>query len=157
MFWSLSFQLLPDEQVIEDSVTRPQPAIQASYSVFLTNKRVIFRFDTLGSTLTQSFFYQEITAVTPVKRLFITYLNLKTEKRNVVLNISEVEYWAGRIRERIKVTAGAEINRATPPQVPPERKKRELLDMLTVLHKNSLISNEELEEKIHRLDSMKFS
>lgn len=157
MFWSLSFQLLPDEEVIEDSIRRPQPAIQASYSVFLTNKRVIFRFDTLGSSLTQSFFYQEITSATPVKRLFITYLDLKTQKRNVVLNISEVEYWTGRIREMKKLSAEAEASQAKPPQVSPERRKRELLDMLTVLHRNSLLSKAELEEKIHLLDSINFS
>jgi hypothetical protein len=156
MFWSFSFQLLPDEKVIEDSVRRPQPAIKASYSIFLTNKRIIFKFDGLGSTLTQSFFYQEIASATPVKRLFITYLDLRTEKRKVVLNISEVEYWAGRIREMIKVSAEAVASQAKPPQISPERKKRELLDMLTILHKNSLISNEELEEKIHLLDSLKF-
>lgn len=157
MFWSFSFQLLPDEKVIDDSVRRPQPAIKASYSVFLTSKRVIFRFDGLGSSLTQSFFYQEITSVTPVKRLFITYLDLKTEKRSVVLNISDVEYWADRIREQQRASAGAETSRTGAPLVSPERRKRELLDMLTVLHKNSLISNAELEEKIHRLDSMNFS
>jgi hypothetical protein len=157
MFWSFSFQLLPDEQVIEESVRRPQPAIKASYSVFLTNKRVIFRFDGLGSTLTQSFFYQEITGVTPVKRLFITYLDLKTEKRNVVLNISEVEYWAGRIREMKKVSEEAAASQTKSPQVSPGRNKRELLDMLTILHKNSLLSNTELEEKVQLLDSMKLS
>ncbi|MBA4374236.1 MAG: hypothetical protein C0402_15400 [Thermodesulfovibrio sp.] len=154
MFWSFSFQLLPDEKVLEDSVRRPQPTIKASYSVFVTNRRVIFRFDGLGSSLTQSFFYQEITGVMPVKRLFITYLDLKTEKRNIVLNISEVEYWAGRIREMIKNSAAAGASGATP-RISPERKKRELLDMLTVLHKNSLLSNTELDEKIHLLDSLK--
>lgn len=155
MFWSFSFHLLPDEKVLEDSVGRPQPAIKASYSIFLTNKRVIFRFDGLGSSLTQSFFYHEITGVMPVKRLFITYLDLKTDKRNMVLNISEVEYWAGRIREMIKVSAAAAAPVSKSSTMSPERKKRELLDMLTILHKNSLISDAELDEKINLLDSMK--
>ena len=159
MFWSFSFNLLPDEEVIEDSTQRPQPAIRASYSIFLTNKRVIFRFDGLGSSLTLSFFYHEIVSALPIKRFLITYLDVKTEKRNIVMNISEVEYWANRIKEMQKVSVEAGIpgplSPQISPQVSPERKKRELFDMLIVLQKNSLITTEELEQKIHMLDSLK--
>gem|GEM_PF-6024576 len=45
MTWSLSFELLPGEEIREDSTRRDHDAIMAAYSVFLTNKRVIFRFD----------------------------------------------------------------------------------------------------------------
>ncbi|MDA8082432.1 MAG: hypothetical protein M0024_02095 [Nitrospiraceae bacterium] len=154
MFWSFSFQLLPDENVIDDSTRMPQPAIKASYSVFLTNKRAIFRFDGLGSSMTQSFFYNEITNAAAIKRLFITYLDLKTAKKNVLLNISNAEYWADKIGEMKKSFEDPDVQATRPAQISPERRKRDLLDMLTVLHKNGLLTSEELEEKIHALDSM---
>ena len=156
MFWSLSFQLLPDENIIDDSTQRSNPAIKPAYSVFLTNKRAIFRFDGLGSTLTQSFFYDEITAVKSCKRLFIDYLEVKTKKKDFLLNTAEAEYWAGRILEYKKGLPVNENSPKSPVLCSTERKKRELLDMLTILRKNSLLSDTELEEKIHLLDSMKF-
>ncbi|MHB8883297.1 MAG: hypothetical protein ACYC69_17535 [Thermodesulfovibrionales bacterium] len=154
MFWSFSFQLMPDEKVIEDSTQRPQTGIKASYSVFLSDKRAIFRFDGLGSSLTQSFYYHEIREVRPIKRLFITYLDLRTDKRNILLNIADAEYWAGRIRE-MKGAAAGEQTAVQPAALSSERKKRELLDMLTILHKQSLLTDEELDKKIHQLDSLK--
>ena|SRR3990172_1261693 len=153
MFWSLSFQLLPEEVVLEDSASRGQSGIKPAYSVFLTNKRAIFRFDGLGSSLTQSFFYHEMLDIRPSRRLFFTYLLVKTEKRDFLLNTSEPEYWMNKILEIKKKTVHEP---AQQPAASPERKKRELLDMLTVLRKNALLTDSELEEKIHQLDSMKF-
>ncbi len=155
MFWSFSFQLLPDEKVIDDSTRRPSSGIKASYSVFLTDKRAIFRFDGLGSSLTQSFFYHEINDVKLSKRIFISYLELKTAKRDFLLNVSDAGYWADKIQELKKAAAYAEAPIPQTLQVSAERKKRELIDMLTVLRKHSLLTSEEFEEKIHRLDSMK--
>jgi hypothetical protein len=60
MFWNLSFQLMPDEKIIADSTQIKQSRIiKATCSVILTNKRVIFRFDGLGSSLTQNFLPNE--------------------------------------------------------------------------------------------------
>ncbi|MBI5101159.1 MAG: PH domain-containing protein [Nitrospirae bacterium] len=155
MSWSFSFQLLPGEKIIEDSSKRPQPVVKASYSLILTDTRAVFRFDGLGSSLSQSLYYHEISDVKPVKRLFIPYLNVRTEKKELVLNISDPEYWAARIIEmkQTPLKAGAETRDSS--AISSDRKKRQLLDMLIILHKNSLISSEELEEKIRRLDSLK--
>jgi len=155
MFWSFSFQLLPEETIVDDSTTRPRSGIKASYSVFLTNKRAIFRFDGLGSSLTQSFFYHEIKEARSLKRLFITYLDLKTTKRDVLLNIADAEYWAGKISEMKQAAPATGDDSAKQAPVSPERRKRELLDMLTVLNRHSLLTSEELEEKIRLLDSIK--
>ena len=155
MSWSLSFQLLPEEKVLDDSAGRPGSGVKASYSVFLTNRRAIFRFDSLGSSLTQSFFYHEIKSVTTSKRILIPYLHLKTEKKDCLLNVSEAEYWASRIKEMINASAEAEATAQVPYQTSPERRKKELVDMLTALQKNSLLTKEELEEKIRQIDSIK--
>jgi hypothetical protein len=56
MFWTLSFELLPGEKIIDDTDRRGSSGIRSVYSVFLTNMRTIFRFDGLGSSLSQSFF-----------------------------------------------------------------------------------------------------
>jgi hypothetical protein len=45
MFWSLSLPLVPEEAVLEDSISHPLSKIKPAYSVFLTNKRIVFRFD----------------------------------------------------------------------------------------------------------------
>ena len=156
MFWSLSFQLLPDETVIDDSSRRVRPAIKPAYSVFLTNRRAIFRFDGLGSSMTQSFFYEEIRDAKPSKRLFVSYLLIKTDGKEFLLNTSDAEHWSETILQMKQgiSEAGEAFSTQRPPS--PERRKRELLDMLTVLRKNELLTDAELEEKIHLLDSGNF-
>jgi hypothetical protein len=155
MFWTLSFEMLPDEEIIDDTTRKGHSGIKPAYSVFLTNKRAIFRFDGLGSSLSQSFYYHEIQNVTPTKRLFFTYLELKAKKRNFLLHIDDAPYWAKKILEIKGQAATPEVNRlGTIPS--PESRKRELMDMLTILRKNSLLSDTELEEKVQLLDSMKF-
>lgn len=156
MVWSLSFHLLDNEEILEDSASREQSAIKQAYSVFLTNKRVMFRFDGFGSSLIQSFSYSEIVEVKPCKRLFINYLSLKTRKKDCFLNIPEADYWAEKIN---KMAADARKEAATaqsslhhsPPAI---RGKRELLDMLAILRRHSVLSEEEFEEKVKTLETL---
>jgi len=156
MFWSLSFHLLPDEEIIEDSTKRSYSGLRSAYSVFLTNKRAIFRFDGLGSSMTQSFFYGEILDIKPSKRLFVNYIRLRTKNRDFLLNTSDPDYWAKRVLN-IKENTAESPETATSATSPSSgKKKKELLDMLTILRKNSLLTDKELEEKVQLLDSMKF-
>ncbi len=156
MFWSFSFQMLPDEEIIEDSTQKQLAGLKPAYSVFLTNKRAIFRFDGFGSSLTQSFFYNEIIDVKPCKRLFVDYLHVKTKKKDFFLNTANADYWSNKILSiKGNLKESPEDSRQMRP-VSPEREKRELLDMITALRNNSLLSDKEFEEKIHLLDSMKF-
>lgn len=156
MFWSLSFQLLPDEEIIDDSTKRSHSGIKSAYSVFLTNKRAIFRFDGLGSSMTQSFFYEEILDVKLNKRLFVNYIQLRTKNRDFLLNTSEPDYWTNRILNIKKTLTKSSEAPTDITASSSENKKRELLDMLTILRKNSLLTDKELEEKVQLLDSMKF-
>jgi hypothetical protein len=148
MVWSLSFELMQGEDVLESSDDRPRPAVRSAYSIFLTPTRAIFRFDGFGSSLALSFFYHEIMDIAPTKRLFINYIILKTEKKQYFLNVSDPEYWTARIRE-LKASA------ALPLTSSPARRKKDLLDMLVVLNRHSLLDEVELEQKIARLDQMK--
>ncbi len=99
MFWTLSFEMLPGEEIIDDTTRKSHSGIKPAYSVFLTNKRAIFRFDGLGSSLSQSLFYNEIQDVATTKRLFFTYLEVKTKKRNLLFHVSDAPYWLKRILE----------------------------------------------------------
>ena len=155
MFWTLSFELLPGEKIIDDTSRKGHSGIKPAYSVFLTNKRAIFRFDGLGSSLSQSFFYNEIQDVTTTKRLFFTYLELKAKKKNLLFHVADADYWSAKILEIMKQTPAANENRfdAKPS---PDIRKRELMDMLTILRKHSLLTDSELEEKVRLLGSMKF-
>jgi len=146
MFWSLSFHLMPDEYIVEDSTSRSLAVLKETYSVFLTNKRVIFRFDGIGSLMSQSFIYREIDQVQPLKRLMVNYLCVHTSAKQYFLHTPEPAYWADRILKMKKSVAQApEVTR---PAEPVSRtKKQDLSDMLMTLRKNNLLTDAELAEK----------
>ena len=155
MSWSFSFELLPGEEIVEDSTKRETEVIKSAYSVFITNKRVIFRFDGMGSYLSNAFFYHDVLDAKITKRLFVHYLILKTKRKDHLFNIPEPEYWSKQIRDAqdrfrdiVAEVKGGEA-------VPPEKKKKTLLDMLIVLHKNNVLTEKEFEEKVHILDTLK--
>jgi hypothetical protein len=146
MFWSLSFHLMPDEYVVEDSTSRSLAVLKETYSVFLTNKRVIFRFDGIGSLMSQSFIYREIDQVQPLKRLMVNYLCIHTSTKQYFLHTPEPAYWADRILKMKKSVAQTpEVSR---PAGPVSRtKKQDLSDMLITLRKYNLLTDAELAEK----------
>ena len=155
MFWSLSFHLMPDENVIEDSTSRSLAVLKETYSVFLTNKRVIFRFDGIGSLMSQSFIYREIDQVQPLKRLMVNYLCVHTSAKQYFLHTPEPAYWADRILKMKKSVAQApEVSR---PAEPVSRtKKQDLSDMLMTLRKYNLLTDAELAEKKKLLETQRF-
>ncbi len=155
MSWSFSFELLPGEEVIEDSTQRDHDVIKAAYSIFLTNKRVIFRFDGMGSYLSNAFFYADVLEARQTTRLFFNYLILKTRRKEYLFNIPETDHWIKRILEAKVTHQGAVSDMKEIDAIPPEKKKRMLLDMLTVLHKNRILTEKEFEEKVHFLDTIK--
>jgi hypothetical protein len=156
MSWSFSFELLPGEEIVEDSTKRETDVIKSAYSVFLTNKRVIFRFDGMGSYLSNAFFYHDVLDAKITKRLFVNYLILRTKRKDHLFNIPEPEYWTKQIlsaRDRFRdIIAEAKGLEA----VSLEKKKKTLLDMLIVLHKNNLLTEKEFEEKVNLLDTVNF-
>ena len=156
MVWSFSFCLMPDEKIIEESSDRMHGVkIKPAYSVFLSNQRAIFRLDSLGSSMTQSFPYQEILGTRVSSRFLIRYLVIKTAHKESLLHVADAEYWARRIlevRETLKSQPPAPKPAERPVTV--EMKRRALLDMLTVLRKNDLLTDEEFDEKVRRLSSL---
>ncbi len=156
MFWGLSFHLLSEEVIVEDSTQKKQSGLKPMYSVFLTNKRVIFRFDGLGSSLTQSFSYEEIEEVRPCRRLFVSYLDVRTTRKNFLLNTGDTDHWAKRILEmKSSLSKAAEPHTQAAP-VSSGRIKGELTEMLATLRRYALLSEKELEDKLRLLESMKF-
>jgi len=137
---------MPDEYVVEDSTSRSLAVLKETYSVFLTNKRVIFRFDGIGSLMSQSFIYREIDQVQPLKRLMVNYLCVHTSTKQYFLHTPEPAYWADRILKMKKSVAQApEVPR---PAGPVSRtKKQDLSDMLMTLRKYNLLTDAELAEK----------
>jgi hypothetical protein len=97
MSWSFSFRLLPDEQIIDDSSRNQGALIKPVYSVLLTNKRVIFRFDGLGSLLKKSLPYNEIMNARSVKRIGINYLRIETNRREHFFNTADPQIWSKKI------------------------------------------------------------
>ena len=153
MFWTISLHLHPDESLIEQSKDRKVLGTDPLYSVFLTNKRVIFRFNSLGSYLTQSFFYHEIIEAGPCTRLYVNYLKIKTDRRSFLLNISEPVYWSEKIKDMQNQFPQCIESETPSPEPPCIEKKSELLEMLRILNKNSLLDDFELEEKVRMLES----
>lgn len=156
MFWTLSFHLMPDETIIEDSTKQAGGGLKPTYSVFLTNKRVIFRFDGIGSSMAQSFFYQEIADVKPAKRLLINYLGLHTPTRQYFLHTSNPDYWAAKIVEIKKNLPALADRTGLPAEQPAKKKRQELSDMLLTLQTYNLLSADELEQKKKMLEILQF-
>ena len=154
MFWSLTFHLLPGEGIIESSPEHKQ-GIRPIYSVFLTNKRVLFRFDGLGSSMSQSFFYDEIAEAEPSKRLLINYIRINAKNKNYYLNAANPEYWSKRILEikQEMQKTGESVAESSKPEE--EMNRGKILEMLTYLKLHSILTTEEFEEKISLLDSHK--
>lgn len=151
MFWSFSFHLMPDETILEDSSSRSLALLKSTYSVFLTNKRVIFRFNGMGSSLSQSFLYREIDKVQPSKRLMINYLCVQTAGKQYFLHTPEPAYWAERILKMKK--SASPVPEAPRPAVPADRtKKQDLVEMLTTLRKYNLLTDAELAGKMKLLE-----
>jgi len=104
MGWKISFRLRPDEEIIDTSMGAEKGLIKPLYSVVLTNQRVLFNFNPMsspliGSTLWNSFDYDEISKVEVVSRLFVKYLKVITKRRQYYLNVSNPDYWIKRIMD----------------------------------------------------------
>lgn len=102
MGWKTSFRLRPDEEIIDTSMEAEKGLIKPVYSVILTNQRVLFNFNPLnspilGSSLWNSFDYNDISKVEVVSRLFVKYLKIITPRRVYYLNVSNPDYWVKRI------------------------------------------------------------
>lgn len=155
MFWSLSFQLMPDETLIEDSTKRPVSGLKPTYSVFLTTKRIIFRFDGVGSSMAQSFMYHEITDVRPAKRLLINYLAVTAGAKQYYIHVPEPDYWTAKITAvKLSMGAASPVAPTRPQAAAPDRKKQELLGMLQTLHASKLLNAQEFDAKKSMLDRM---
>ncbi|MEE9523736.1 MAG: hypothetical protein V3V59_03185 [Thermodesulfovibrionales bacterium] len=149
MFWSFSFQLSPDEKIVEDSNDKTRSAYMPLYSVLLTDKRAIFRFDSLGSTLSQTFYFHEIAVAKPQRRFFVNYLEIKAKNKTFLINTPNADYWA----EKIMSIKGKTGPASTVMPDPQEGKTRALLHMLSALRDNSVLTEEEYKEKVKQIDS----
>jgi hypothetical protein len=155
MFWSLSFQLLPDEVIIADSTRQAIHGFQPTYSVYLTNKRAVFRFEGVKSTVVQSFTYSEITDARLAKRLLINYLCLHASGRKFYLHTTAPAYWSTKIIEVKKRLLSPQAAGASAGQLD-EKKLRELGDMLVALRTYDILSDHEVEQKTKKLKALRF-
>lgn len=157
MFWSLSLHLMPDETILEDSTKQVVAGLKPTYSVFLSGKRALFRFDGLGSSMTQSFLYSEITGAQAAQRMFINYLALRTSRKEYFLHIPEPAYWAARILDlkQNSEPPAADAQTAADPCLMIRRKQRELSDMLEALQKHNILTEEEVERKKKLVEALK--
>ncbi len=154
MFWSLSLQLMPGETILEDSTGKHVEGLKPSYSVFLTNKRAVFRLDGFGSRMAQSFLYDEVAQAQPVRRMFITYLRLTTRSKEYFLHIPAPEYWAARLREAAKQAASADEASAAAGAM--SRKQQEDLHrMLDALRQHGILTDAEYSQKVKLLNERK--
>lgn len=160
MSWSISLKLMPGEEIIDDSSRHKSSVIKPAYSVFLTNKRAIFRFDSLGSSLSQAFTYEEIAVAIPKTRLLIDYLFISTPRKDLFINTSNAGYWAERIMEikkslqKGRPSKGQEGGKAAESHKPAKTAAKspdELEEMLRALKEHELLSAGEYDDKLQRL------
>jgi hypothetical protein len=152
MNWSLSFNTLPNETIIEDS-TKTDPAVLGqTYTVFLTTERVLFRLNAVGSSMTQSFTYQEIEDARVATRLLISYLCIKTKEKEFYIHAPDPGHWAARILETRKNRAAEPV--VTPAQNTGARKLKELNEMLLTLQRYNLLTTPEVDQKKKLLEKL---
>ena len=95
-------------------------------------------------------------SVPKAKRLFVNYIQLNTEKKEFLLNVSEAGAWVKKIVEMREKYGTASAQQPAVKAISSEQRKKELHDMLTSLRNASLLSEKEFEEKAAQLFTMKF-
>jgi len=144
MSWSFSVKLLPNETIVEEGQTLSTFSVQAEHTPILTNRRVMFKFNTLSSGLVQSFPYSEIEEARSTSRLMIKYLLLKSGGREHYLKVDDPASWAAKILEyKDKYKDVAETGEGA--QAP---SNAELVVMLESLHAAGVLTDSELDEKL---------
>jgi len=156
MNWSLSYKLLPGEEVLDGPGDDEGFGLKATYSMVLTNKRVIFKFNSLSSGLVQSYLYDHITDARPVQRLLIRYLRLNVKGRDVFMHVGGPEVCAKKIMEYKERFRDGSPSPASAPATATAAKGAapslgELLAMLGTLRDYGLLTSEEYEEKRKKL------
>ena len=148
MNWMLTFKIMPDETIIEDSSKTVSAVLKPTYTVFLTTKRLLFRFNAVGSTITQSFTYQEIEDAQVVTRLLIPYLCIKTKEKEFFIHVPNAAEWPVKILETKKRMLEIPVNAAG------HKRREELHNMLITLQRHHILTAAELEDKIKLLDEL---
>lgn len=143
MKWNISLRLEQGEEFIEKQEDARKFGLKAMYTPMLTNKRALFRFNSLSTNMVGSFTYSEITDAQAVSRLLIKYLKISTKNKDHLLHVDDPDEWARKIKEfkerfRSKGNAAPAARR---PSLP------ELLAMIETLKEFGLLSPDEFEAK----------
>ena len=143
MKWNISLKLEQGEEFIEKQQDGRKFGLKAMYTPVLTNKRALFRFNSLNTNMVGSFAYSEITGVQTVSRLLIKYLKVSTKNKDHLLHVDDPDEWARKIKEfkeryRPNGCAAAVVRK---PSLP------ELLAMIETLKEFGLLSPDEFEAK----------
>ena len=145
MKWSISVRLQPGEEIVEQDRDNRLLGLKPIHSVILTNKRCLFRFNTLNTNMVQAFDLTEISSVRQASRLLIKYLRLTVGGKDYLFNVSNTDTWAARLSESI--AGESDRIKATAPREPLKVSLTELVVMLDTLKKVGLLTEEEYEAK----------
>ena len=141
MKWSISIRLMPGEEIVGQDNLNTKFGLMPTHSAVLTNRRAIFRFNSLNTKMVQSFDISEIESAEVVSRLLIKYLKMRAGGKDYYYNVETPEEWAGRI------SAAVAVNKAAPAREPVKVSLGELLMMLETLKKYGLLTEDEFEVK----------
>jgi len=150
MNWIFSLKLMPGETVIDEPDDTRTFGIKTVHTPVLTNRRAMFRFNSLSTGLMQAFNYDEIDDARPANRLMIKYLRLICGNREYYMNVDVPEEWALKIlgyKEQYGTRPKADANAPSPSGHTAD----ELAAMLDALHAAGLLTDEEHSEKLARV------
>jgi|GEM_PF-4797791 len=142
MRWNISTKFEPGEEIVEEQSEKR--LIKAVYTPILTNRRALFRFNSLSTSLVQSFRYEEIASAQMAVRLMVKYLKLNSKGKDYFLNVPDPDSLGARLMELKGIYA------EKPGEKPAAVKKYslgELLAMLEALREYGLLTAEEFSEK----------
>jgi hypothetical protein len=151
MNWSFSVKLMPGETVVDKPEDARLFGIKTVHTPILTNRRAMFKFNSLSTGLIQSFNYDEIDDARPANRLMIKYLRLICGSKEYYMNVDVPEEWALKImgyKDQFGESpkAGAAHAAASSVHTPDE-----LAAMLDALYTAGVITDEERAEKLARI------
>lgn len=151
MAWGLSTCLAEDERILDNSIPDFRPGLGPLYTVCLTQKRVLFRFNPLRSGLCKAFMLADIDKAFVARRFFVNYVGVEAENKTHYFRTSEPEYWAVRINE-LSCGSGHHARSGEADSSIEEKGRRSaLLRIFYGLRKKSVITEPELREKVQRL------
>jgi len=145
MAWCMSLKLLPEEWIIDEGESTTHYGMMPEHTPIITNKRILFKYNTLSTGLVKSFRFDDVSDVATETRFGISYLKVTAVGRFHYMKVNDPEVWATKIQDALVNFLSDGFPKPEEPAASID--KSELLTILDRLHDAGLLTPEELSTK----------